>query len=237
MPVEGVEAPVPLRPACDALAGWDGWYEESTGAAVFREMLGSGVFERDVRASCGRALRPVEPARVSRGLPRPPADPIDDPILQALAQALVNLESAGFAPETALGDMQFPPRGTIILPRRPRPEGVIQIATYSGGASATLLETPGRGTVTNGTTDLTEDGYIVNYGNSWVMAVDMAGDSPTAQAIMTYSQAEYPASEHHADQTDLYGAEQRLRPVLFDEADILADPALVEQVLTLDGER
>ena len=84
------------------------------------------------------------------------------------------------------------------------------------------------------TTDLTEDGYIVNYGNSWVMTVDMGGESPTARAIMTYSQAEYPASEHHTDQTALYGSEQRLRDVKFDEADILADPTLVERVLTYE---
>ena len=60
-------------------------------------------------------------------------------VLQALAQALVNLESAGFAPETALGDMQFLPRGTELypFPGGPDLEGVIQIATYSGGASAT----------------------------------------------------------------------------------------------------
>ena len=51
---------------------------------------------------------------------------------------------------------------------------------------------------------------------------------------MTYSQAEYPGSPHHTDQTALYGTEQALRPVLFDEADILADPTLVEQTLTLE---
>ncbi len=244
IPVEGVEEPVALRPACDALAQWDRKVRvESMGAAVFREMLGSGVFEwpdfLDEGKLWAEPFDPAIPLETPRGLPRPPADPVDDPILQALAIALVNLEAAGFAPETALGDMQFLPRGSELypFPGGPDLEGVVQIATYSGGASATLLENPGRGMVVNSTTDLTDEGYIVNYGNSWVMAVDMGGPSPTAQAIMTYSQAEYPASEHHADQTDLYGSEQRMRPVLFDEADILADTALVEQVLTLEAER
>ena len=242
--VEGVEAPVALRPACDALASWDGRVRvESVGAAVFREFLGSGVFEwtdlLDEGKLWAEPFDPNRPLESPRGLAMAAADPADDPILQALAVALVNLDAAGFVPQTALGDMQFLPRGAALypFPGGPDLEGVIQIATYSGGASATLLEDPGRGAVVNGTTDLTEDGYIVNYGNSWVMAVDMGGDAPTAQAIMTYSQAEYPASEHHTDQTALYGSEQRLRPVLFEEADILADPALVEQVLTLEAAR
>ena len=241
IPVDGVPDPVPLRPACDALAGWDGRVRvESTGAGLFREVLGSGVFTwddlRDEGLLWAEPFDPTRPLETPRGLARHVGEPEEDPILQALALALVRMEDAGFAPDTALGDMQFLPRGSTLhpFPGGPDLEGVIQIATYSGGASATLLPNPSRGRIVHDTTDLTEDGYIVNYGNSWVMAVDMGGESPDARAILTYSQAEYPDSPHHADQTVLYGTEQRMRAILFDEADILADPSLVEQTLTLE---
>ncbi len=239
--LDGLRDPVALRPACDALAMWDGKVGVgSSGAAVFREFLGSGIFSWDDLKDGGTLWQePFDaeaPLESPRGLARPPADPNDDPILQALAVALVNLQAAGFAPDTVLGDMQFLPRGSELypIPGGPDLEGVIQVATYSSGASGTLLDVPGRGAVVNSNTDLTEDGYIVNFGNSWVMAVDMGGESPKARAIMTYSQAEYPDSEHHTDQTLLYGTEGRLRDVLFDEADILADPSLVEQTLMLE---
>ena len=244
IPVEGVADPVPLGPACDALDAWDGRVRvESQGAALWREMVGSDVFTWDDLRDAGplweEPFDPSQPERTPRGLAPHAGAPEDDPVLQALAVALVRLEEAGFAPDTALGEMQFLPRGEDLLPFPGGPdlEGVIQIATYSGGASATLLPNPSRGDVVHDTTDLTEDGYIVNYGNSWVMAVDMGGDSPTAKAIMTYSQAEYPDSPHHADQTTLYGTEQAMRPILFDEADILADPTLVEQTLTREASR
>ena len=241
IPVDGVDEPVALGPACDALDGWDGRVRvESTGAALWREMLGGDLFSWDDLRDAGNLwAEPFDPTRPD-DTPHSLADHTgpaeEDPILRALALALVRLEQAGIAPDAALGEVQFLPRGDARypVPGGPDLEGVIQIATWSGGASGTLLDTPERGTVVHGTTDLTEDGYIVNYGNSWVMAVDMGGESPAARAILTYSQAEYPDSEHHSDQTAWYGSEQALRPIRFDEADILADPTLVEQILTME---
>ena len=239
--VDGADEPVHLAPVCAALAAWDGRVRsESVGGAVMREFLGSGEFGWEDLLDRGdlwaEPFDADQPATTPRGLSPARTDSAEDPILRALALATVRIEAAGYSVDTALGDMQFIVRGDDLLPIPGGPdlEGVIEIATYSGGVSATLLERPGRGSVVNGTTDLTEDGYIVNYGNSWVMAVDMGGDSPSARAIMTYSQAEYPSSPHYADQTALYGSEQRLRDVRFDEADILADPTLVERVLTLE---
>jgi len=242
IPVEGADEPVHLAPVCAALASWDGRVGvESVGGAIMREFLGSDVFTwNDLKDGGALWAEPFDadlPATTPRGLAPVIGVATEDPILRALALATVHIEAAGFSVDTALGDMQFIVRGDDLhpIPGGPDLEGTIQIATYSGGASATLLDVPGRGRVVHETTDLTEDGYIVNYGNSWVMTVDMGGESPSARAIMTYSQAEYPASEHYADQTELYGTEQRLRAVRFDEADIQADPTLVERVLTYEA--
>ena len=90
-----------------------------------------------------------------------------------------------------------------------------------------------RGTVLNGTTDLTDEGYVVNSGNSWIMTMQFGDNGPEARAIMVYSQSEDPDSPHFTDQSEIY-AEERLRPVLFNEADITASEALVTEQYQLD---
>jgi acyl-homoserine-lactone acylase len=50
---------------------------------------------------------------------------------------------------------------------------------------------------------------------------------------MTYSQSEDPDSPHFADQTERYGSGEGLRPVLFTEEALLADPGLAELQLVV----
>ena len=80
---------------------------------------------------------------------------------------------------------------------------------------------------------LTADGYVNNFGNSWVMAMQFTDDGPVARAVMVYSQSEDPDSPHFADQTLLQETND-LRDVLYTTAAIDADPALVELQLVLD---
>ena len=63
--------------------------------------------------------------------------------------------------------------------------------------------------------------------------MDLGGETPEARAILTYSQSQDPSSPHYTDQTVRYGA-AGMRPILFEEDDILADPEMVELVLTHD---
>ena len=111
-------------------------------------------------------------------------------------------------------------------------EGTIQIATYSDG-SGTLLADEGRSDVINTGSDLTTEGYTINYGNSWVMAMRYTPEGPDARAVLTYSQSEVPGTAHNADQTAVYG-EERLRPILFEQDAILADPERLELRLQRD---
>ena len=53
-------------------------------------------------------------------------------------------------------------------------------------------------------TGLTEDGYPVNYGSSFIMAVSYEADGPHADAILTYSQSTDARSPHASDQTARY---------------------------------
>jgi acyl-homoserine-lactone acylase len=235
--VDGEAASVDLAPACAALAGWDGRVSaESTGAQVWREMVGSGLFTADDVYGAGGLwatdFDPADPVATPGGLADP--EPEGDRVLQALATALVRLERAGVAPDAPLGALQHLQKGDV---RHPVPggqdaEGVMQIASWSSGASGTLLEDPGRGTVINSATDLTDRGYPVNYGNSYVLAVSFTPEGPQARALTVYSQAEHEGSPHFDDQTAL-AASGALRAVRFAEADIAADPALRSVTVTL----
>ena len=225
-------APVDITAACAALAGWDGTAgTDSAGAALWRETVGGGDFTYDDLKDAGllytTPFDPVDPVETPSGLNA------DGPVLDALAKATERLDGIGFAPDVRLDEIQFMRKGgeDLPVPGGQDFEGVIAIATYSGG-NATLLETEPRAPVVNGTSDLTEDGYQVNYGNSFVMAVDLNGGSPRCRAIMTYSQSDDASSPHFADQTRLYG-EGTLRPCLFEEADIAAGTTTTVN-LTLD---
>lgn len=237
--IEGTE--VPLGPVCAVLADWDGRARvESRGAAIWREMLGSGVFSwADLTTSGNLWQTPFDANNVLTtpdGLAALRVAPEEDPILLGLAWASYRLSLTDFPLDATLGEMQGLQRGDV---RYPLPggtdlEGLIQVASWSGGASGTLLPEYNRSSVVNGTTDLTMSGYDVNYGNSWVMAVDMNGGSPRAQAVMVYGQSEVEDSPHYTDQTEIMGRDQTLRPIRFSEEDIAADPSLQTVLLTHD---
>ena len=78
------------------------------------------------------------------------------------------------------------------------------------------------------TTTLTEEGYHVTYGSSWMMIVNFTEQGPVARGLTTYSQSNSSVSEHFDDQTRLYSAQPQLRPILFNEEDITAN--IVEQI-------
>ena len=69
---------------------------------------------------------------------------------------------------------------------------------------------------------LTDKGYPVVHGTSFLLSVSFTDDGPFAEAVLSYSQSGDPTSEHYTDQTRLFAKEQ-LRPVLFDRKDIEAN--------------
>jgi len=213
---------VPLAPACKVLAGWDGRDTlDQAGPAVWRELLGGGNFVwddlRDQGALFSTPFDPDAPVDTPTGLAA------DAPVLDALATAVQNLQAAGFTVDQTLGEEQFQRKDGEPVPFSGGTdlEGNIAVATYSTG-NATLLSQEPRSTVVDSTTDLTSDGYQVNYGNSFVMTMEFADDGPHCEAILTYSQSDDPASEHFADQSRVY-AEGGFRPCRYEEADVAAD--------------
>ncbi len=63
--------------------------------------------------------------------------------------------------------------------------------------------------------------YPINYGSSFVMALQYTEDGPQAEMFLSYSQDHDPEGEHFKDQTLLY-SDLEWRPMLFTEEDIAA---------------
>jgi acyl-homoserine-lactone acylase len=63
--------------------------------------------------------------------------------------------------------------------------------------------------------------FSPNFGDSFVLAVEFT-DTPTAKAVLAYSQSSDPESSHYSDQSEIF-AKGALRPVWFSEEDIAAN--------------
>jgi len=231
--LDNVFQTVDVSEACAVLASWDGRSAvDSVGAHVWRELIGSEILDLGDLFDQGRlyadAFVDTDPIYTPRLLAT------GDEVMEALAAGVYRLQQAGIAMDAPLGEIQFRRKDTDIPTLGgPYLEGVISVASWEEGANTTLLPKVAQSTVINPSTALTDEGYLVNAGNSWVMAMTFTDEGPSARAVLVYSQSEDPASAHYRDQSDLY-AEGVLRPVLFTEAEIASDPSLQTLHLSLD---
>jgi acyl-homoserine-lactone acylase len=224
---------IDVSEACEILSQWDGTSGvDSVGAHIWRELIGSERLDLedlfDEGQLYGDAFSSTDPIYTPRTL----AD--GDAAMEALASGVFRLQQAGLALDAKLGDVQFR-RKDRDIPTLGGPylEGVISVASWEEGANTTLLPKVSQSSVINEQTGLTDEGYLVNAGNSWVMAMSFEDDGPRARAILVYSQSEDPDSPHYSDQSDIY-AQSTLRPILFTEAEIAADSALMTVHLSLE---
>ena len=222
-------AMVDVAEACDLLAAWDGLLElDSVGAVIWREWTGDydARWLREAGDLFAEDFDISDPIATPRGLA--PAGDTGDRALDALARAVQRLDQAGVALDSPLGEVQFARQGGEDIPITGgyRAEGVTNLMIYDQFRS-TLDPSVSRGPVVYEPTDLTTEGYLVNYGASFLMAVELGEDGPRGQALLTYGQSAEPDTGWVTDQTRLFSAKQ-WRDILWDEADILADPELNE---------
>jgi acyl-homoserine-lactone acylase len=235
-----------LTTACHVLINWDGRYNiNSTGAHLMREFLaafrvsGHRELNDDLFAA---GFDPASPATTPSGLsPIDPADASNDPVLQALAAAAARLEDNGLSLKASLGSLQY-----VLKAEGEQPipvsggysfEGVFNMAETKASSRSTsdLANTlTGQPTEDSPLFALDEDGdgqdelaYRINYGSSFVMALQYTDEGPKADMFLSYSQDHDPEAEHFKDQTELY-SDLEWRPILFKEEDIAA--AVVETV-------
>jgi len=223
---------IDLTAACKVLAEWDERFElDSKGAVLFREFLGfvkhSGHSHAQFTGDDTLFSTPFDakqPIATPSGLISTQENG-QDSILLALARAVKQLTDAQFAIDVSLGDMQFTTKVGKRIPIHGgnSSEGIMSTANYS--SNGTLLGGVERGKLLNHTTGLTEDGYVVNFGTSFLMVVELDKQGPRCQGIASFSQSSDPDSPYFSDQTVLY-SNKVWRPCHYSQTDIQADAAL-----------
>lgn len=221
--------------ACNTLGDWDGLYNlDSTGAILYRELLGEvdsyGKFngvsfftqEFDLDA----------PVSTPAGL----SDEGKDFLMGQLADSIGRLDKVGIPIDAPLGDHQYTLQGDerfTVHGGQQHSDGAYNKVqyTFDPALNSSLLPQMPRPPVVNPKTDLTRDGYLINYGASFIMAVEFGEDGPVAEAILTYSQSNDPDSPNFSDQMPLYSSKTwRALPYSRDQID--ADASLTSMEVT-----
>ncbi|PLW81308.1 peptidase S45 [Kineobactrum sediminis] len=201
--------------ACAVIAAFDGSFnEDSAGAPLFREWLASYDYEDTLHA--GNLFAVPFDATAPVTTPHTLANPAL--AVQKLAQAAAVLQAAGLPLDATLGDVQFAYRGGQRIPLHGGNgfEGVANLMV-SGDPEHPIA--PVNPQPVAGSKLLTDAGYPVVHGSSFIFTLSFDDDGPVAEALLTYSQSGDPASAHFTDQTELYRNKQ-WRPALFDRAAI-----------------
>lgn len=225
--VDGSE--LDLGPALSVLAGWDLAFNlDSVGATLFRELLGS-MSDDDLAGHGQLWVDPYDPADP---IATPNTLTADDALLCTwLGRAVRALDSAGVPIDAPLGEVQWAQRGEHRIPVHGGNdvEGPLNIVTpvaiMTSSSRLTVAKAPDPIPGRTERTGLATGGYQCVYGASFVMAVEMGPNGPTAQGLLTYGQSGDVDSPHHIDQMQAF-ADKALRPIAYRDDDIAADPNL-----------
>jgi acyl-homoserine-lactone acylase len=215
---------VDLSDACKILGSWDGLLNlDSVGAGLWREFI-TRYDSRDLRSAgalFAEKFDPKDPVHTPRGLAP------GDLALQKLAEAVQLLDRAGIALDTPLGELQYNNKNNGRIPIHGGLggyEGVENNVGYARNGTTLEPDVPLAPRV-EGSRYLTEQGYPINRGTSFIMAMEFTAEGPRAWAFMTYGQSGDPASPHFTDQTRLF-SKKEWRPILFTKDQIEKDPNL-----------
>ncbi len=222
---------VDLTAACDVLGQWDQTFNlESRGAVLFREWLTRYPYtETQLGGSLfATAFDPARPLNTPSGL----GDP--DLALDRLAEAVRLLQDAEIALDTPLGILQVGHRMNEVIPLHGGNsyEGIANLQvthSRSNGAPATPIFT-GSPEFVGDSKSLTESGYNIVHGSSFIMTLGYNDQGPVAEALLSYSQSGNPTSPYFSDQTHLYQTKQ-WRPILF-SSDAIAENTVSSRTIS-----
>lgn len=217
---------VDLKPACDVLAAWDGRMDkDSAGAVLWREWLSGWSATTSAEPYFAEGFDTADPVGTPNTLRTIDVDGTDAALL-ALAHAADVLTGEGHALDVRLGALQFHEKRTgetFEVHGGYGYEGAFNIVGYSTSYVAdSRFDRMGRGSEVPGSISMREEGYPINYGSSFVMAVALHEDKPPeAAALITYSQSGEPDSPWYQDQTARY-EDKDWRTVPWTDADLQA---------------
>ncbi len=185
----GTSGPVDISGACEVLQNWDRSNNlDSVGGHIWRE------FWRNSDSPL-----PVDVVSLKWLSPFSSADPVNtpsslnvlDPFVEtAFADAVASVQSSVYELDTPMGAMQ-----------RSGVNGDIPVFGGEGFEGSFTIASSGA---------LSDEGYPVTYGNSYIQVVtwDVATGAPQAQGFVTYSQSTDPASPYFNDLTQAYSEKQ-----------------------------
>lgn len=203
----GSNGPVDITEACTVLASWDGKNNLlSVGGHIWREFwrgLG-GPFPVSTPLDDFRWLTPFS---ASDAVNTPATLNVLNPIVeQAFADGVQKVLDSPFEMTTPMGQIQHSGVQDEFIP-------IFGGEGFEG--SFTIANSRGSG--------LTEDGYEITYGNSYIQTVTWDDDgNPIAEGFITYSQSTDPASPYYKDMTKAYSAKNWIK-FPYREAEIAAD--------------
>lgn len=204
----GNSGPVDISAACAVLGDWDMKNNlDSTGGHIWREFwrnLASPLATAGLESQWLTPFNPADGANTPNTL-----NPLDPFVESAFADAVQTILDSPFELSTPMGQIQH--------------SGAHEPIPVFGGegfeGSFTIANARGTG--------LTDDGYEITYGNSYIQAVtwDLDTGAPRAEGFITYSQSTDPASPYFQDLTQAYAA-KRWVPFAYTPEQLAASPVL-----------
>lgn len=222
---------VSIGEACQILEQWDGRYEvESVGAGIWREFLAQfkPADLRDAGPLFNEPFDPANPVDTPSGLAaQTTAVGSEDSVLIALARSVQIFNIAGFPLDSPLGDLQVADRnGTRIgVHGGDSVDGVTNVVTWAGPVFPTEEDIPSREAPIAPWSSLTKQGYLIDAGTSFVLAVQYGDNGPVARSILTYGESGDQTSPQFTEATQQFAAKQ-WKTVLFTSDQIASDPNL-----------
>ena len=224
LPAESVDISV----ACSTLDAWDGTYDlDSRGAMVWRELISR--YENPDLLNAGalwaEPFDAADPVATPSGL-APAPDGGVDPVLVNLGRSVQIITKAGFPVDTPLGEVQRADRNGTSVPIHggTGADGVTNIVGYSGSFGSTE-PFPKRPATVAPRSGLTTDGYAINNGTSFLMALTFTESGPEAYAFLTYGNTADRESPLFVSQTERF-SQKDWRPLLFTPEAVAAEAPL-----------
>jgi len=217
-----------LKQACSVLKSYNKHLDlDSKGAVLFREWLYQHKYSEIFKK--GNLFAVDFDANDPVNTPRDLAD--ESIALKALEKSVAILNSAGLNLDVKLGDVQFAYRAGDKIPLHGG-ENIEGIANIMGHKIYDTQVKQNTAKMIKGSKRLTNKGYLINYGTSFLMSLSYTDDGPHAEAFLTYSESGDPSSEHYNDQTKLFSKKQ-WRPIVFNKDAIKKD---TQSTMILTGE-
>lgn len=213
---------------CNALRAYNGHLNiDSAGAIIFREWL----FAYQARTRTAGKPMFAEGFDVEGPVETPRGMGDTELAIQALQDAAAVLSEAAISLDAPLGAVQVAVRGEERIPMHGgfTVEGVANLIDQRPNDTSGPFPNSAPYETRSG---LSDRGYLVSGGTSFIMTLAYGADGPEAEAFLTYGQSGTPDDEHYSDQTKLFSQKQ-WRKIYFKPEDVDAN-AVRKLVITGD---